>query len=393
MARALRRRDHGPAPPARRLARLPARAVHDGRGLRARGPQVLRPPLRPRPPLPREPDRQLVPALRERDLRPRGQPPRRERHAVHDPLPARGRRGRTSRSRRCARRRCSPTSPSPCIPTTSATAISSARRRSCPSPSGGSRSSPTTASIPSSAPARSRSRPATIRWTSRSGATHGLPELTVIGLDGHMNEDAGDFAGLDAGRGRRADRRDPARAGPARVGGAVPALGRPLRSLRLADRAADHAAVVVRHDGARRAGDRGRPRRPRPLPSRALTRTSTSPGWSPSARWCVSRQLWWGHRIPVWYCPDGHMTVVESEPEACAECGSSELRQDEDVLDTWFSSQLWPFATLGWPDDTPELGAGTRTTSARPTAGSSSSGRRGCSWPGSSSWARSRSTR
>ena len=73
--------------------------------------------------------------------------------------------------------------------------------------------------------------------------------------------------------------------------------------------------------------------------------------------WCVSRQLWWGHRIPVWYCPDGHLTVVESEPQACADCGATDLRQDDDVLDTWFSSQLWPFATLGWPDDTPELRA------------------------------------
>jgi len=78
--------------------------------------------------------------------------------------------------------------------------------------------------------------------------------------------------------------------------------------------------------------------------------------WMENVRdWCISRQIWWGHRIPVWYCPDGHITVAETEPQACAECGSAELRQDEDVLDTWFSSALYPFATLGWPDETPEL--------------------------------------
>ena len=71
--------------------------------------------------------------------------------------------------------------------------------------------------------------------------------------------------------------------------------------------------------------------------------------------WNVSRQLWWGHQLPIWYCPDGHVTCAETEPDACAECGSRELVRDEDVLDTWFSSALWPFATLGWPDDTPEL--------------------------------------
>jgi valyl-tRNA synthetase len=73
--------------------------------------------------------------------------------------------------------------------------------------------------------------------------------------------------------------------------------------------------------------------------------------------WNISRQLWWGHQLPVWYCPDGHVTVEETEPGACAECGSAELRRETDVLDTWFSSALWPFATLGWPDDTPELRA------------------------------------
>jgi valyl-tRNA synthetase len=73
--------------------------------------------------------------------------------------------------------------------------------------------------------------------------------------------------------------------------------------------------------------------------------------------WNVSRQLWWGHQLPIWYCPDGHVTCAETTPDACAECGSRELERDPDVLDTWFSSALWPFATLGWPDDTPELRA------------------------------------
>ena len=75
--------------------------------------------------------------------------------------------------------------------------------------------------------------------------------------------------------------------------------------------------------------------------------------------WNVSRQLWWGHRIPAWYCPDGHVTVSADEngPETCGTCGrkAGELRQDEDIFDTWYSSGLWPFSTLGWPDETEDL--------------------------------------
>jgi valyl-tRNA synthetase len=71
--------------------------------------------------------------------------------------------------------------------------------------------------------------------------------------------------------------------------------------------------------------------------------------------WNISRQLWWGHRVPVWYCPNGHGFASVEDPSACTECGSTEIEQDADVLDTWFSSQLWPFSTLGWPEETPDL--------------------------------------
>ncbi len=72
--------------------------------------------------------------------------------------------------------------------------------------------------------------------------------------------------------------------------------------------------------------------------------------------WCISRQLWWGHRIPAWHCADcGHITVAREDPTACEQCGSARIEQDPDVLDTWFSSGLWPFSTLGWPEETPDL--------------------------------------
>ncbi|MDO4953323.1 MAG: valine--tRNA ligase, partial [Synergistaceae bacterium] len=79
--------------------------------------------------------------------------------------------------------------------------------------------------------------------------------------------------------------------------------------------------------------------------------------WMENIRdWCISRQLWWGHRIPAWYCQDcGEIMVAEEAPDKCGKCGSTNLKQDEDVLDTWFSSGLWPFSTMGWPEKTEQL--------------------------------------
>jgi valyl-tRNA synthetase len=186
------------------------------------------------------------------------------------------------------------------------------------------------------------------------GRDHGLPELSVIGLDGKMSSDAGELAGLtqeEAGkrvlewareRGQL-DRQEPYRHSVGtceRCGSRVEPLIMLQWWVAMEDLAKPAIAAV--EDG-----------RVRFTPGR-FARVYLD--WLRNVRpWCISRQIWWGHRIPVWYCPDGHATAAETEPEVCATCGSRELRQDEDVLDTWFSSALYPFATLGWPDETRDL--------------------------------------
>jgi valyl-tRNA synthetase len=187
------------------------------------------------------------------------------------------------------------------------------------------------------------------------GNDHGLPDLSVIGPDGLMNDQAGELAGLTQ---KKADervlewakekdlleRQEPYRHSVGhchRCKSRIEPLVMPQWWVAMEELAAPAVAAI-------------REGRVRFTPER-FARVCLD--WLENVRpWCVSRQIWWGHRIPVWYCPDHHVTVAEEAPAACAECGSAELRQDEDVLDTWFSSALYPFATLGWPEQTPELG-------------------------------------
>jgi valyl-tRNA synthetase len=188
------------------------------------------------------------------------------------------------------------------------------------------------------------------------GRKHGLEEIGVIGPDGRMTEEAGKFAGLTAAEAQKAvvvalQEEGRLRAEEPYVH-SVPFSHRsgeriePLISLQWfcrMDELARPAIEVVERDEVRITP---------PQWKRVYL------DWMREIRpWCISRQLWWGHRLPVWYCDPCEETIVaEHEPERCGGCGG-ELRQEEDVLDTWFSSALWPFATLGWPDDTPELRA------------------------------------
>ncbi len=188
------------------------------------------------------------------------------------------------------------------------------------------------------------------------GHDHQLPEISVIGLDARMNEEAGELAGLTQAEANERivarleqegllEAREPFR----HAVGHCSRCGERIEPLITLQWWCDMKELAARAiDVVRTEQVRFRPER----------YTKIYLDWMENIRpWCISRQLWWGHQIPAWYCPDGHTTVAESAPSACAECGSGELVQDEDVLDTWFSSALWPFATLGWPDQTPDLAA------------------------------------
>jgi valyl-tRNA synthetase len=191
-----------------------------------------------------------------------------------------------------------------------------------------------------------------------TGKRHGLAMITVLDDAARINENGAQFAGLDRYEARR------------QIVEALQARG-DLESIQ------PHTSLIGH---CQRSDDVVEPRlktqwfiRTGPLAASALEatragRTQILPDrfvkvwehWMTEMRdWNVSRQLWWGHRIPAWYCPDGHVTVSAEAagPSACEVCArpAAELRQDEDIFDTWFSSGLWPFSTLGWPDKTADL--------------------------------------
>src|SRR5687767_11013904 len=186
------------------------------------------------------------------------------------------------------------------------------------------------------------------------GRDHELETITVIGLDGRMNENAADLAGKTQAEADEAilawlkehDRIEKREHYRHAVGTCERCHTRiePLVSLQW---------WVAMEEPRKPALEALRERRVRYHPESqhqfAIRSLEEIPDWN------ISRQLWWGHQLPIWYCPDGHATCAWPAPESCAECGSGKLERDPDVLDTWFSSALWPFATLGWPEDTDDL--------------------------------------
>ena len=187
------------------------------------------------------------------------------------------------------------------------------------------------------------------------GQRHGLEIVNVLTTDAQMNANAGPYAGLDRFECRKRLWEDMAAAGltikTEKYRTQVPRSQRggeivePMVSTQWFARMTPMALMGLE---AVRAG------RIKIVPERF---TKVYYNWLENIRdWCISRQLWWGHRIPAWYCADCRQTTVAlTDPDRCEHCGSTHIEQDPDVLDTWFSSALWPFSTLGWPDDTADL--------------------------------------
>jgi valyl-tRNA synthetase len=186
------------------------------------------------------------------------------------------------------------------------------------------------------------------------GRRHNLPIKTVIGFDGKMTAEAGKYAGLDRFEARQRIVEDMKRLGLIeRIEPYRHAVGICYRSKTVVEPLISRQWYVNVKPLAEVALKAVRGGKIRIIP-RGWTKTYYH--WMENIRpWCISRQLWWGHRIPAWYCErDQSVHVSRADLTACPQCGGP-VRQDPDVLDTWFSSGLWPFSTLGWPDDTADL--------------------------------------
>jgi len=187
------------------------------------------------------------------------------------------------------------------------------------------------------------------------GQRHNLEQVQVIGLDARMTQEAGKYAGMDRYEAREAIVRDLAAQGLLeKVEDHVHAVGQCYRCDTVVEPLVSKQWFVKMQPLAQPAIDAVKEGRIRFVPER-FARSYLH--WMENIRdWCISRQLWWGHRIPVWTCRDcGGQFASVDDATMCQHCGSENIEQDPDVLDTWFSSALWPFSTLGWPEDTEDL--------------------------------------
>ncbi|MFR0778115.1 MAG: valine--tRNA ligase [Zhenhengia sp.] len=187
------------------------------------------------------------------------------------------------------------------------------------------------------------------------GRRHDLEEICVMNDDGTMNNLAGKYAGMDRYEARKEMLKD------LEEQGLLIQIKPHMHNVGTHDRCKTVIEPMVKAQWFVRMEEMAKPAIEalkkgdlRFVPERF---GKTYLNWLENIRdWCISRQLWWGHRIPAYYCQEcGEVTIARSMPEACSKCGHTHLVQDEDTLDTWFSSALWPFSTLGWPDNTEEL--------------------------------------
>jgi valyl-tRNA synthetase len=184
------------------------------------------------------------------------------------------------------------------------------------------------------------------------GQTHGLEIINILTPDAKMNENAGPYEGLDRYECREKLWQDMEAAGlTIKVEPYLMQVPRSQRGGEAIEPMVSTQWFIRMEPLAKPALDAVRDGRIQIIPERFST---VYYNWLEKIRdWCISRQLWWGHQIPAWHCGDcGEITVSRDDPDLCSHCGSENIQQDPDVLDTWFSSGLWPFSTLGWPEET-----------------------------------------